>query len=147
MLIKIFRSVGALATLYDASCLAKSPILSQLPEIIFDATKVIPTLSKLLGKTPFKLGQHLFITNPVTDTGIVPRFDFIASQQDSNAFIDATKVGDILASSNSKSNVDWLQLQGFLGGLAKTVFRINTKSGQPAASVSRFSFFGDKLLN
>jgi len=129
-----YTSVGALATLFDVSCLAKSPLLTSVPELVYDANGVIPVLTKLLGKTPLKLGQHLFITNPVTNSGVVPRFDFTASQNDPNAFVDATKVGDILAPSDPESNVDWLQLQGFLGDLAKTVFRVNTKGGQPSAS-------------
>jgi len=130
-----FTSVGALATLFDVSCFAKSPqALAEIPELIYDANEAIPSLTKLLGKTPLKLGQHLFIINPVTNSGIVPRFDFSSSQHNSNAFVDSSKTGDILAPTNPKSNVDWLQLTGFLGGLAKTVFRVNTKAGQPAAS-------------
>jgi len=129
-----YGSIGALATLYDVSCLAKSPILTQIPEIVYDASEAIPSLSRLLGKTPFKLGQHLFITNPVTDSGIVPRFDFAASQGSPNAFVDTTKTGDVVAVSNPESNIDWLQLEAFLGDLAKTVFRVNTKAGQPPTS-------------
>jgi len=130
----IYTSTGALATLFDVSCLAKSSILTQLPSLVYEAEQAIPALTKALGKTPLKLGQHLFITNPVTNSGIVPRFDFTASQNDPNAFVDTTKTGDIAAP--SPKDVDWLQLTQFLGSLAKTVFRVNTKSGQPAASCS-----------
>ena len=113
-------------------------MLTQLPSIVYGAEQAVPSLTKFLGKTPWTLGQHLFIINPVTDSGIIPRFDFTSSQKDPNAFVDATKLGDLAAS--SKSDVDWLQLQQLLGGLAKTVFRVNTKAGQPAATVRYCAF-------
>jgi Protein of unknown function (DUF3455) len=120
------------ATLFDVSCLAKTPILTYIPTLVYEGGSA---LANLLGKTPLDLGQHYFITNPETGTGIVPRFDFTASQNNPNAFVDAKKVGDLPDPYNSTADVDWLQLQGFLGDLAKTVFRVNTKGGQPATSV------------
>jgi len=133
-----FTSTGALATLFDVSCLAGYPdVLAEIPEIVEDANGSIAGLTKLLGRTPLKLGQHLFIINPVTNSGIVPRFDFSSSQHDSNAFVDATKTGGIPAPNDPANNVDWLQLTGFLGDLAKTVFRVNTNGGQPATSCAQ----------
>jgi len=129
-----YTSIGALATLFDVSCLAKSPLLTSIPSLVYEAEEVIPSLTKILGKTPLKLGDHLFITNPQTGSGIVPRFDFTASQNNPNMFLDAKKTGDIPAQTAPTANVDWLELTTFLGDLAQTAFRVNTKEGQPPAS-------------
>jgi hypothetical protein len=122
------------AALFDVACLAKSAFLEHIPAFIYEEIQRDPSFIDELEKSHEKLGEHYFITNPQTGSGIVPRFDFIDSQKNPNAFVDAKKIGD-LPSPSSKANVDWLELQGFLGDLAKTVFRVHTKAGQPAASV------------
>ena len=57
-----------------------------------------------------------------------------------NAFVLANKTGDVPAPTGSQ-DVDWLQLTGAEGSLAKTVFRLNTKAGQPPSSVSSAVLF------
>ena len=97
-------------------------------------------LMSTLGASPAVLGQHFFIPNPVTGTGISPSFDFRAASQkgNPNGFVTCAKSGDIASPTGSK-DVDWLFLTPIQGGLAKDVFRIDTKAGQPPSSVSLLS--------
>lgn len=121
----VFSSVGAVATLYDASCAASNTgNLEALPE----QTKA-GSAPKINGNTPAKLGDHFFITNPTTGTGVSPEFNF-----GSNGLVVAKKTGDIPATCDPKENVDWLMLSNVEGTLASTVFRVFTHGGQPAAT-------------
>jgi len=135
-----FTSVGAVAELIDISCFAGSSIFSSLTTDVFDifnATKEITVNDVIdtLGGSFGVLGQHYFVTNPFTGTGVSPTFDFRAASKkgDPNAFVIANKTGDIAAPSGPQ-DVDWLELTGAAGDLAKHVFRIVTKAGQPPAS-------------
>jgi len=131
-----FGSVGAVAQLFDASCaaVAGAKALDALPAIAAAAAKKSPLALSFLGKTPLKLGDHFFITNPVTGTGIVPRFTFAASQKAAAAFVDATKAGDIVSPLGASTAVDWLMLKNLDGSLATTVFRVQTSAGVPPTS-------------
>lgn len=99
------------------------------------AQDVVKGLSQL--KTSAVLGQHYFITNPITGTGLSPKWDFTSASQkgNPNAFIVAAKTGDVPAPSNPKTNVDWLSLGKAQGDLADQVYRIETRDGQPPATV------------
>lgn len=83
------------------------------------------------------LGQHYFITNPLTGSGLSPKWDFTSAIEKGhpNAFIVGAKAGDIAAPTNPGTNVDWLMLNGVQGDLASQVFRVETRGGQPPASV------------
>jgi len=130
-----YTSIGAVAELYDASCAASNTaVLDALPSIAFDTNQNNPGVFTILNHTPLNMGPHTFVTNPTTGTGIVPRFDFTQSQRNSNDFVDCTKTGSIAAPTDPTCNVNWLALQSFQGGLAKTVFRVYTNHGQPPAS-------------
>jgi len=130
----VFASVGAVATLYDASCAASSTlVLDALPEVLFKASQSKQAL-KILNASPFKLGDHFFITNPITGTGVSPEFNFASSQKTANPFVVAKKTGDIPSNCDPKDDVDWLMLSNVQGSLATTVFRVQTKGGQPATS-------------
>lgn len=147
-------SVGAVAELFDISCLSPSQF-NQATDIASDvwakapkgltAQQVIKGLS-LIG-TPAVLGQHYFVTNPVTGSGLSPKWDFTSAslRGKSNAFAIAAKTGGIPASNSS--NVDWLSLNVTQGDLAKQIFRIETRVGQPPASVSSFRFFNTRSGN
>jgi Protein of unknown function (DUF3455) len=94
-----------------------------------------------LGPSPLVLGHHYFVKNPTPGgTGVSPTFDFRADSQkgNPNAFVIASKVGDITSPVDPTTNVDWLELKAIdgQGSLAKYVFRILTVSGQPPSSVS-----------
>ncbi|HEV7738712.1 MAG TPA: hypothetical protein VGO47_15230, partial [Chlamydiales bacterium] len=75
-------SIGALATLYDASC-----IVDMIEAAA--AGKMNPALiiAAAMSKGPVVLGRHYFGPNP-TGAGISPIFDFRADSQkgDANAF-------------------------------------------------------------
>ena len=86
-------------------------------------------------------GQHYFINNPF-GSGLSPVFDARAASHkgDPNAFTLDVKVGD-LAAPTGPQDVDWLQLQNQQGDLAKTVYRLETRFGQPPKSVSLIFFW------
>lgn len=136
------RSVGAVAELLDISCAHGTPLFDPIESAafsLFNAEKSITVddVISALGSSFPVLGQHYFVTNPFTGSGVSPVFDFRAASRkgDPNAFVLANKTGDIVAPSGSQ-DVDWLELTGAQGKLAKHVFRLDTKAGQPPASVS-----------
>ena len=83
------------------------------------------------------LGQHYFITNPITHSGISPKWDFSAKGDrfhgNPNAYIVASKVEDLPAPTGP-GDVDWLQLKEVTGKLADEVYRVDTRGGQPPAA-------------
>lgn len=106
---------------------------------IFNASTAITVndVIKDLGGSFVVLGQHYFVTNPFTGSGVSPTFDFRAASKkgEADAFVIANKTGDLPAPTGSQ-DVDWLELTGAIGDLAKHVFRIDTKAGQAPLSVS-----------
>jgi len=145
-----YSSVGAVAELIDISCLHGTSLFNSIQVDayeIFNATKSVTVndVIKVLGSSSIVLGQHYFVTNPFTGTGVSPTFDFRANSKkgDPNAFVIANKTGDIPAPTGSK-DVDWLELTGAEGQLAKHVFRIDTKAGQPPANCTPGSLLSVK---
>ena len=57
-----------------------------------------------------------------------------------DAFAVVAKAGGIPSPAGS-ANVDWLSLSTTQGALAKNVFRVDTKAGQPPASVRNLVLF------
>ncbi|KAA1472028.1 hypothetical protein DENSPDRAFT_880953 [Dentipellis sp. KUC8613] len=139
-----YSNTGAVAELFDISCLFKTPIFGSIQDIVFAAWSEFPddipitaieTGFRILGN-PDVLGQHYFVKNPSGAAGNSPVFDFTSSGQfngNKNAFILAAKSGDI-PSPDSKSDVDWLSLNRVSGELADQVFRVETRGGQPPTS-------------
>lgn len=149
-----YRSVGAVAELFDVSCLPPT-MFNVVTDMALQAWKSAPAKvtaqDVVKGLSQFKtsavLGQHYFITNPITGTGLSPKWDFTSASQkgNSNAFIVAAKTGDVPAPSNPKTNVDWLSLGKAQGDLADQVYRFETRDGQPPATVClpiRFVYCG-----
>ncbi|CAE6423378.1 unnamed protein product [Rhizoctonia solani] len=140
-----FASVGAVAKLFDISCLVNTPLFPGIQDMVFAAAgnaKGQALINKIaaLVSSPVTLGDHYFIPNPaVNGTGLTPVFDFRAGVKkgDPNGFVAAKKFGGIPSPAGS-SNVDWLMLQnigGAVGGtLANFVMRVDTKAGQPPSS-------------
>ncbi|WVF66734.1 hypothetical protein IAT40_001476 [Kwoniella sp. CBS 6097] len=134
-----YVSAGALANLFDVSCLFS-----------MTAKTIDPvTLNDLLPKLAFKalsfpsLGDdglqiainHLFVATPNAATpGISPEFA-LSSGSDK---IIVSKLSNSTAPSNPTTNVPWLHLGAIQGQgtLAKSVFRVNTVNGQPPSSCS-----------
>jgi len=134
----LYTSTGARAALYDISCEYGSPGFDTITD---DAYAQLPDdISQLLQEldnppTAGLLGFHYFVT---TESGISPKFDFsgVSQTNDPYAFVIASKVGDIPAPTGSPQDVDWLELTNIQGDLARTVFRVQTKGGQPPAFCS-----------
>ncbi|KDQ58797.1 hypothetical protein JAAARDRAFT_69216 [Jaapia argillacea MUCL 33604] len=137
-----YTNVGAVAELFDISCLYHTPIFTHLSELAYDKWNCTPevTASDIINDlsgihNPIVLGQHYYVTNPVTGTGISPKWDFTSASESGNpnAFVVAAKIGDLPAPTG-KTDVDWVQLKAIQGDLASYVFRVATKGGQPPAS-------------
>ena len=110
-------------------------------------SEVITALSYV--KNPIVLGEHYFITNPITGTGLSPRWDFTshAFKGNPNAFVVGSKAGDLVAPTGSQ-DIDWLYLKAVQGELANEVYRTDTRLGQPPASVSLHSHYrASNLMN
>lgn len=140
------RSTGAVAELFDISCFVNTPFFTKIPDLAIaawskapasiSATQLVSSLSQI--QNPALLGEHYFITNPVTGTGVSPKWDFTAHAFKGNAqaFVVAAKVANLAAPTGSK-DVDWLFLNAVPGQglLASQVYRTDTRLGQPPASV------------
>ncbi|KAJ6481788.1 hypothetical protein C8R45DRAFT_1063035 [Mycena sanguinolenta] len=132
-----YTSVGAVASLFDISCLLNNFNFDSIQTRAFafwnETSQVTPlNVANDVG-APLMLGQHYFITNP-NGTGLSPEWDFTVSTGAPDAFVVGAKVGDILAPSDPTVNIDWLSLNGVDGDLATQIFRINTVGGQPPSS-------------
>lgn len=80
-------------------------------------------------------GQHYFVSQNGT---LEPVWDLTSSGPfagNSNAIVFAHKVQNA-SSPDGSDNIAWVELKKDSGGLANTVYRINTVKGQPPPSVS-----------
>jgi hypothetical protein len=140
-----YRNVGAVAELFDISCFYNTSFFDKVSDDAITLWSSAPsslTISEMIKalsyvKNPIVLGEHYFVTNPVTGTGLSPRWDFTshAFKRNHNAFVVGNKVGDLAAPTGSQ-DIDWLYLTAAQGKLANEVYRTDTRLGQPPASVS-----------
>ena len=136
-------NVGAVAQLYDISCLGKA----QFDSIQTDA---FASWSACPDTDPLGTGltQAMQAEFNVTQTGLhyfvkqggnnVPVWDLTGSgpfKGNKDAIVFANKTKSV-PSPDGASNVAWLELVKVSGGLATKIYRLNTVSGQPASSVS-----------
>ncbi|KAJ7701077.1 hypothetical protein B0H17DRAFT_1045921 [Mycena rosella] len=136
-----YTSTGAVASLFDISCIDKTPAFATIQTTAFNAWKAAPaslTATAIGAKVaaPSLLGFHYFVT-AASGTGISPKWDFTSTGKNAGnatAFVIGAKVGDITAPTDSATNVDWLALNNAQGSLASKIFRIDTVAGQPPAS-------------
>jgi len=141
-----YTNVGAFAELFDASCLYGKSSFTSLSATAFKAWNASTTTNVYnsgavmsathVMSSPSTLGQHYFIANPVTGTGLSPKWDFTSNAFAGNpaAFVVGSKVDDDPAPTNTTANIDWLYLTNLTGTLANGVYRIDTQGGQPPAS-------------
>jgi hypothetical protein len=166
----MLRSVGAVASIFDISCIDKTPAFATIQTTAFKAWSAVragvspSTIGDKIGAATllgvrshcsylytFSLNSfqyHYFVPAP-SGTGLSPKWDFTSTGKfagNSTAFILAAKAGDILAPTNSATNVDWLMLNNVQGSLASKVFRVDTVNGQPPTSVSVVSQAGSIWL-
>jgi len=139
-----YSNVGAVAELFDISCLSGTPAFSTIQNDAYGIWNHAPTsvtaqdVIKKLGRNPLVLGQHYYVPNPNTTAGnpaISPKWDFTSGAEKGNAqaYVVGAKIGDLPAPTG-KSDVDWVQLKKVEGELADTVYRVDTKGGQPPTS-------------
>lgn len=145
----IFSSAGAVAQLYDISCLYNpSPTLFRsIQEPLYEAwvnltseitvqhlTAVIPALL-----TPEVIqADHYFIPS-ATGTGLSPVWDFRTSQKfhgQDNAVFVGKGAGSVVPPVDPPHNINWLRVGKVSGDIADEVYRIDTIGGQPPTSVS-----------
>ncbi|KAK7027529.1 hypothetical protein VNI00_015162 [Paramarasmius palmivorus] len=112
-----YASNGADAELYDISC-------------TYD-----PNVGFVVLKPEYIVGRHYFITNPITGSGLSPKWDLISAFQNDDAYVVGAKKENVPAvSPRPDVDVDWLYLNNVEGDLANEIFRTNTSGGQPPAS-------------
>ncbi|KAL4258841.1 hypothetical protein AB1N83_009673 [Pleurotus pulmonarius] len=139
-----FTSVGAVAELFDISCLVGTSSFDTIQNSFFTIWSQVPnnvpasSIVALFGldRTLTNVGEHYFITNPITGSGLSPKWDFTsrgATSGNRNAFVVGARAGGIPAPTGPQ-DVDWLQLTNVQGRLADEVFRVDTRGGQPPAS-------------
>lgn len=129
-------SAGAVAKLYDVSCLVSLPFFKNVTDVAMrlggarQRGAVTAELSRNLGGNPLTLGDHYFFTNAAG--GISPKFDFTASQRKSSFVVSKRTNG--IPSPQGATNIDWLELGKVEGNIGTQVFRLDTRLGQPAAA-------------
>jgi len=139
-----YTNVGAVAELFDISCFYNTPLFPAIPDIAISAWKAAPPalsaqalISALqLSPTPGILGQHYYVTNPITGTGVNPKWDFTsqgATRGNAEAFVVAAKMNGTAAPTGSQ-DIDWVDLKALTGSLATEVYRTDTRLGQPPAT-------------
>ncbi|KAF7363144.1 hypothetical protein MVEN_00666900 [Mycena venus] len=134
-----FTSLGAVASLFDISCIQDHPSdFNTIQTRAFDRWVIEENVpSSSIGadiKVPTVDGFHFFVPSP-SGTGISPEWDFTSVTGNPNDFVIGEKVGDIPDPTGDPAfNVDWLQLKAVEGQLASQIFVIDTVGGQPPAS-------------
>lgn len=140
-----YTSTGAVADIFDISCLSGTPMFATVQD---KALNGVPAGAPLLGK-------HFFIGN--ADGSISPKWDFSSSQKSADAVVVAKKDAQANAPTGAQ-DVAWLQLSSVSGSLASSVYRVDTRKGQPPASCtagsspdvsvkysSKYYFFGGSV--
>lgn len=141
-------NVGAVAELFDISCLYGTSEFSKVQDDAYTMWSKAPkgvtaqSVIQILGTNPAVLGQHYYVTNPVSASPAVsPKWDFTSNADKGNAeaFVIGAKAGDLPAPTGS-SDIDWLQVKNVQGELADTLYRVDTKAGQPPSSVCSYIY-------
>jgi len=133
-----YMGMGAVAQLADVSCLPPQHFTSSAQRAYETWTATDPHEGAIahFGEAPI-LGLHYFIPNPAGGTGILPKWDFTVDGVPANpkAFVVASKVAGIPAPTG-KEDVNWLELKNESGDLATSVYRVDTRGGQPPPTCS-----------
>ncbi|KAF9234248.1 hypothetical protein BU15DRAFT_65857 [Melanogaster broomeanus] len=136
-----YTAVGAVAELFDTSCIYNTSTFDTLPGIAYAAwnttspnvsiQEVIATFE--LEPSPLVLGQHYYVEDPSSSSGLSPKWDFTSALRtygNPAAYVTGTKIGDI-PSADTAHNIDSLMIKGIQGQLASEIFRVQTHGGQP----------------
>jgi len=139
-----YSNIGAVGELFDISCLYGKDEFSSIQDHLYNAWNETPAnitiqdLISVVGDKPQVLGQHYYVPNPKPTAGgpaISPKWDFTSDSERGkpDAFVIAASVGTLPAP-NSTDNINWVQLKNIEGKLADSVYRVDTKGGQPPTS-------------
>jgi len=139
-----YTDMGAVAEVFDISCLYGKPAFSTIQDDAYTAWINAPpslTPQKIISllhssSNPEILGQHYFATNPLTGTGALPKWDFTsqgANKGNPDAFVIAIPSG-AMAAPTGPQDVPWLTLHGIQGGLAQDILRDDSRGGVAPAS-------------
>ena len=144
-----FSSAGAVAQLYDISCLYHSSpeLFKTVQEPIYQAwinMSQAVTVQQIAHVIPAFLSpdviqaDHYFISNPA-GAGLSPVWDFRATQRfqgKQDAIFVGKGVGSVVPPVDPPHNINWLRVGMVVGDIADEVYRIDTIGGQPPTSVS-----------
>jgi hypothetical protein len=127
-----YTAAGAVADLFDLSCLSKNKNdFDTVEDKAYDQwikTKSPKWDPKGCGKDVPFVGYHFF--QPATSgTGISPVWDMRKYTNDGTAYVVAARVAGLPAPDGTGKNVDWLQLKGVEGAMATSVYRTETRGG------------------
>ena len=143
----LLRNVGAFAELIDISCFVTNPGFASLrkraPFPDSDAVWNHEAQVRAFLSSSIRLGFHFFQNVTIGGvSGLYPIWDFRGDllKNDSQAFVAATKIGDLLSPDNSTQDVDWLELTGVQGELSSFVYRVDSHFGQPPKTVRFYPF-------
>ncbi|CAA7267212.1 unnamed protein product [Cyclocybe aegerita] len=137
-------NVGAVAELFDISCLYNTVLFEAIPDLAIGVWKSAPpslTPQQIISKlqplsSPAVLGEHFYVLNPLTGQGLNPEWNFSAHGRfkgNADAYVVAAKVNGTAAPTGSQ-DIDWVSLKSLTGKLAQQVYRTDTRLGQPPAS-------------
>ena len=138
------RNVGAVAQLFEISCLYGTPEFPTIQDVAFNDWAASPItnplepglVQEITSKYNIKVeGQHYFVKQ---DDSLVPVWDLRSSGENAgnpNAIVFAQKVKDA-PSPDGPENVDSVELKKLSGGLANLVYRVDAVKGQPPSTVS-----------
>lgn len=150
MLLICCSNIGAVAELFDVSCLVNSTLFADIQTPLFAAWKAFtgPSIQDFIGffrdtNASAVLAQHYFVPNPTAGQGLSPKWDFAAAGNPAlagnpNASVVAAGKGSV-AAPDAAADINWLDVVRVPGGAggaaADEVFRTDTAGGQPPASV------------
>lgn len=141
-------NIGAVAELIDVSCYVNESwfptIQNELYAAWTDADFNDFSIQEIIDfvhfiDPPQNLAQHYFVENPITDSGVSPKWDFTSSGKfkgNADAFVIAKGNGTLSSPNDPKDDVTWLEVLQVKGDVADEVFRFDTVGGQPPVNVS-----------
>ncbi|KAI0942061.1 hypothetical protein AcV7_002594 [Taiwanofungus camphoratus] len=139
-----YSSIGAVAEVIDVSCYVNETWFSTIQQPLYNVWSNVSGVSILdiidflhSINPPQILAQHYFVTNPVTGSGVSPKWDFTSSGKfngNPNAFMIGRVNGTLPSPNNATEDVAWLEVLKVSGDIAVEVFRYDTVGGQPPSS-------------
>ena len=145
-------SAGAIAGLIDIACLYGTAEFAESQDNVYNVWEEYKDLDtwdliyEFLDDFNIPLvGTHYFIN--YNDT-ILPKFDFTSygpTAGNPDAFVVGTRVAGIPAP-YSERDIDWVELNAVEGKYADKVYRVETRGGQPPASVSSVCLYFDLFV-